>query len=244
MDALSVAASAGLRTRAEALDMLANNIANAGTAGFKRDGEFYSLYQDAESAANGTATSVLPTIEKPWIDHAQGTLNTTGAPTDLALSGNGYFSVNTPNGTLYTRNGNFRVGADGTVATQEGHAVRLVGGNNLRVRSGAFEIGTDGTVRQGGAVLGKLDIVELPKDSVVKQGATLFRPSDPAIVKPTPARNAEVHQGKLESANVSAAESAVRLINVTRQFEALQKAIGIGGEMGRKAIEEVARVGQ
>ncbi|HYO82041.1 MAG TPA: flagellar basal body rod C-terminal domain-containing protein, partial [Bryobacteraceae bacterium] len=92
--------------------------------------------------------------------------------------------------------------------------------------------------------LGRLDVVELPNDSVLKQGNTLFRVTDPAVVKPAPARSAEVHQGKLEAANVSAAESAVRLVGLMRQFEALQKAIGIGGEMNRKAIEEVARVGQ
>jgi flagellar basal-body rod protein FlgG len=71
----------------------------------------------------------------------------------------------------------------------------------------------------------------------------LFRLAD-AGVTPAPAHQTEVHQGKLETSNVSSAESAVRLVNLMRQFEALQKAIGIGGEMNRRAIEEVARVGQ
>ncbi|HYO84248.1 MAG TPA: flagellar hook-basal body complex protein, partial [Bryobacteraceae bacterium] len=148
MDALSVAAAGGLRARGEALDMLANNIANAATAGFKRDGEFYGLFQEAESANSGDSTSVLPVIEKPWIDHAQGTLNETGSVTDLALSGSGYFALNTPTGTLYTRNGNFRMAASGTITTQDGHALRLVGGASLQVRPGAFEVSGDGTVRQ------------------------------------------------------------------------------------------------
>jgi flagellar basal-body rod protein FlgF len=238
MDSMSIAAAGGLRARMEALDMLANNIANASTAGFKRDSEFYSLYASEESSGSAT----LPLIEKPWTDFSQGTLQQTGNSLDLALSGEGFFAVQGPSGPLFTRTGSFRLMRDGQVATNEGYPVRLAGGGVLRVQPGAFDVTSDGTVRQRGEVLGRLEIVNFPRGSLTKQGATMFRPSDPAT-RPTAAPEAEVHQGKVESANVSTAESAVRLVDVMRQFEALQKAIGIGAEMNRKAIEEVARVG-
>lgn len=243
MDPITAGAAGGLRARMEALDMLANNISNANTPGFKRDGEFYGLFEDAEAAAWGDGTAALPLVEKPWTDHAQGTLSTTGVSSHLALSGSGFFAVNGPSGPLYTRNGAFEVRPNGQVTTQEGYPLRLVGGASLQVQPGTFAIAPDGTVQQDQNALGKLEIVEFPDSAVVKQGASLFRLADPATA-PAPARNAEVLQGKLESSNVSSAESAVRLVSLMRQFEALQKAITLGGEMNRRAIEEVARVGQ
>lgn len=242
MDPLSVSAAAGMRARLEALDMLANNIANASTAGFKRDGEFYALYEDAEAAADRSETAELPLIEKPWTDFTQGTMQHTGNPADLALSGRGFFTVQGPGGPLYTRSGNFRVTSSGAVTDQNGYALRLAGGQPLHVASGNFDVTPDGTVRQAGQMLGRLEIVEFPENALTKQGATLFRPIDPNAA-PAPAADTEVHQGRVENANVSSAESAVRLVGLMRQFEALQKAIGIGADMNRKAIEEVARVG-
>jgi flagellar basal body rod protein FlgG len=242
MDPITVGAAGGLRARQEALDMLANNIANAGTAGFKRDAEFYSIFEDAEAVGLGSGTATLPLVEKPWTDFAQGTLTATGSFSDLALSGSGFFAVTGPSGPLYTRNGSFQVRQDGQVVTQEGYPLRLVGGAPLRVQPGPFQVAPDGTVRQGQATLGRLDVRDFPADSLVKQGTSLFRAADPAAAG-TPAAATEVHQNKLESANVSSSESAVRLVGLMRQFEALQKAITIGGEMNRKSIEEVARVG-
>ena len=245
MDPLTTAAAGGMRARLESLDMLANNIANASTTGYKVDREFYSVYADAEArtGADGAVDSVLPLVEKPWTDFAQGTLAPTGRPLDLALSGKGFFGVTGPSGPLYTRAGNFEVTSAGTVVTQEGHPIRLVNGSPLKVIANQpFEVSENGTVSQSGAVLGRLDLVDLPDDGVVKQGATLFRMLDQKV-KPAPARDVEVHQGKLEGSNVSTPETAVRLISLMRQFETLQKAVGVGADMNRRALEEVARVG-
>lgn len=242
MDPITAGAAGGLRARMEALDMLANNIANAATAGFKKDSEFYSMFEDAESVVWGSGTAGMPLIDKAWTDHSQGTLTTTGAKTDLALSGPGLFAVNGPSGPLYTRSGNFRIDGNGMLTTQEGYALRLAGGLPLQVGAGPFDITHDGTVRQGDTVLGRLDVVEFAPEELVKQGASLFRAADAATTG-KPARTTEIHQGKLESSNVSTAESAVRMVSLMRQTEALQKAISIGAEMNRRAIEEVARVG-
>lgn len=223
----------------ESLDMLANNIANASTAGYKVDREFYSLYKN--EIADDEVLS--PVIEKPWTDFSQGTLQTTGKPLDLALSGAGFFAVSGPNGPLYTRNGSFQIAASGQVVSPEGYPLRLAGGAALRSQSNApMEIGIDGTVRQGGIVHGKLEVVDFPSGALVKQGTSLFHASDTS--SSTPAVGTQVQQGKLEGSNVPSAESAVRLVTVLRHFEMLQKTITIGSEMNRRAIEEVARVGQ
>src|SRR3982750_2152714 len=107
MDPITTSVAGGLRARFEALDMLANNIANASTSGFKKDGEFYSIYQQAEENldAEDGAHLIQPLIQKNWTDFAQGTLQETGNSLDFALSGKGWFAANGPNGPLYTRNG-------------------------------------------------------------------------------------------------------------------------------------------
>src|SRR5215467_13251857 len=107
MDPMTAMAASGLRARMESLDLLANNVANTSTGGYKADREFYSLYI-APEAMDSADTATMPVIERPWVDLAQGHIHPTGNPLDLALSGKGFFSVDGPTGTLYTRNGNFR----------------------------------------------------------------------------------------------------------------------------------------
>jgi flagellar basal-body rod protein FlgF len=236
MDPLIAAAASGLRSRMESLDMLGNNLANASSNGFKMDREFYSLYSPE------MAGSTLPTIDREWIDLKQGTIQTTGKPLDLALDGKGFFVVSGQSGPLYTRSGNFRISPAGAVVTQEGYALQLSDGKPLILPSAdGLSITDDGAVVQQGQTVGKLKIVDLPgSDSLVKQGATYFRATDPAAA-PSPAA-AAVRQHALESSNVNTAESAVRMVSVMRQFEMLQKAISIGSEMNRKSAEEVARL--
>ena len=100
MDPIAATAASGLRARMESLDLLANNVANASTGGYKADREFYSLYV-APDAADSDSLSTMPVIEKPWTDFSQGLVQQTGNPLDLALSGKGFFAVQSPRGPLY-----------------------------------------------------------------------------------------------------------------------------------------------
>jgi flagellar basal body rod protein FlgG len=246
MDGLSIAAASGMRARMESLEMLANNLANAATDGYKSDQEFYSLYVSPEAEGKGDfEPSTVPVVERPWTDFSQGLLRVTGSPLDLALSGKGFFAVDGKSGTLYTRNGHLRMSASGQVQTTEGYAVRTEDGSVLQGQFGKpIEVGLDGTVRQEGQVLGKLAVVDFADTAgLSKVGNNYLQQSDPNV-KPAPASGVEVQQGKLEGSNVSTAQAAVRLIGVMRQFEMLQKAISLGADMNRKAVEEVARVSQ
>src|ERR1051325_1475953 len=129
MDPMTATAASGLRARMESLDLLANNIANTSTEGYKADREFYTLYTAPEAESDPTAS--MPLIERPWIDFSQGTLHATGNPLDLALSGKGFFAVNGPSGVLYTRNGNFRLSASGVLETAEGYPLRGQNGKTI-----------------------------------------------------------------------------------------------------------------
>jgi flagellar basal-body rod protein FlgF len=237
MDSLTIAAASGLRSRMQSLDLLANNLANSATAGFKRDQEFYGLYSANDS------DSTLPVIQKQWTDFSTGTVQVTGNPLNVALSGNGFFAVNGAKSALYTRNGNLQVLPSGQLATSDGYALRKVGGGTIQIASNkAIDIAKDGSVSQEGQALGQIEVVNFKStDSLAKMGATCFQNGDPANAA-GPAANIEVQQGKLEGSNVPVAEGAMRLVSVMRQFEMLQKAIGISGEMDTKSIQEVARI--
>jgi len=242
MDPLTIAAASGLRARMESLDLLANNIANSSTAGYKADREFYDLYQ-APEASGATETGRLPLIEREWTDHSQGVLTATGNSTDFALEGSGFFAVNGANGVLYTRGGTFRVSQNGTLETQEGYALRDTQGRPIRLDASLpFEISRDGVVSQSGEQVASLELIDFtqPSSALSKLGKNYFHMTDPSA-KPGKS-SAEVHQATLESANFSAAEAAVRLVSVLRQSEMLQRALVLGGEMNRRAVEEVAKV--
>jgi flagellar basal-body rod protein FlgF len=242
MDQVSVTAASGLQSRMEALDIVANNLANTTTGGFKLDREFYSLFTAADDDGGGASTK-LPLIQKQWTDFSQGVLTPTGNALDLALSGKGFFAVNGPSGPLYTRNGSFQLSPAGQLTTSEGYAVLDPNGQPIQTQSqDPLEVGEDGSVTQSGQALGQLQIVDFADRSILqKLGNSYFMPSDPKAV-PIPATEAAVKQGKTENSNVAPAESAVRLVGLMRQFEMLQKAITITTDMNKQALTEVARV--
>lgn len=245
MDPLTIAAASGLRARTETLDVLANNLANAATSGYKSDHEFYNLYVSPEvQGFDGPgAPTTVPVIEKNWTDFSQGTLLRTDNQLDFALDGKGFFTAKGPTGLLYTRNGNFRLSPAGELTTAEGYP--LLTGDNKTIQSQSnspIQVTKDGEVQQDGQTLGTLRLVDFTSSTAVaKFGNTYFQMTDP-LAKPAAAANIQVQQGKIESSNVSPAESAVRLVNVMRQFEMLQRAITLGSQMNRSAVEEVAKV--
>jgi len=225
----------------ESLDLLANNIANASTGGYKADREFYSLYAAADADADNGTT--MPVIQKQYTDLSQGMLQQTGNSLDVALTGAGFFAVQGPSGPLYTRNGNFRLASDGKLISAEGYPVRGTAGAAITLPgTQPIEISSDGTVTQGGKVIDQLQIADFTSGAgLAKQGNNYFRAADPAgqVVIP---KGTSVEQGKLEASNSGTAESAVRLISIMRQFEMLQKAAALGTDMDKQAIEQVARV--
>ena len=218
----------------ESLDMLANNIANTGTSGFKADRELFTL-----------AHADLPLIEKHWTDFSQGTLTPTGNQLDLGLEGQGFFALNTPTGVVYTRSGNFEINGANQLAAPGGYTLRNVADPQKRPitvnPARPVDIDRAGVVRQGGKELGQIEIVGFPDAAAAleKRGGTYFAILGNATPKPA---QPVVRQGTVEQSNVSPADASVRLVSVMRQFEMLQRALTLGAEMNRRAVEEVARV--
>ncbi len=244
MDPLTTAAASGLRSRMEALDLLSNNLANTSTPGYKADRESYSLYMSAEAAAEATGRSVRsPLVERQWIDLSQGSLQSTGNANDLAINGKGFFLVEGAQGTLLTRGGPISINKEGKLTTREGYEFVTV--EPRRIRADALqpiEVDSAGMVRQAGQTLGQLKLVEASDPTEFSRREGVYMALDTRQAGQLKGATAEVKQGHLEASNIGPAEAAVRLVNILRQFETLQKAIQIGGEMNRRAVEEVAKV--
>lgn len=233
MDPLLITAASGMKARMESLDMLANNMANSGTNGFKADREFYSLFKQE-----------LPVIETRWTDFSQGTVMPTGNPLDLALEGKGFFALNSPTGVVYSRGGTFQVSGSNQLATPEGYTLRNTHNNGQPIAIDPlrpFEIDRGGVVKQNGQELGQLEISGFGNatQALGKLGSSYFAQLDPAGAITAP--DAVVKQGSVEQSNVPVTDAAVRLISVMRQFEMLQRAMSVGAEMNKRAIDEVAR---
>lgn len=248
MDPLTITAAAGMRSRLESLDLLANNLSNTSAPGFQADRERFSLYLSQESAAaqdygDGVAQPFTPVIESHWTDTTQGELRATGSPGDLALSGKGYFQVNGQDGPLFTRDGRFTVTKDGKLLTASGSEFTGAGGKPIKVDpSLPVTVDPDGTVRQQSLEVGRLKIVDWQAEiASQKTGAGTFR-LDSNTLQSLLNSSAQVHQGYQEQSNLSPAEASVRLIETLRQFESLTKAAQVGEDMSRHSVEDVARV--
>ncbi|GIU74401.1 MAG: flagellar basal-body rod protein FlgF [Bryobacteraceae bacterium] len=236
-----------MRARLEALDLVANNLANTSTPGFKADREVYTLYMGEDSinaaeAGTGLAQTAAPYLERHHTDPRQGVLLDTGNPSELALSGEGYFVLEAPDGLRLTRAGRIRIDRDGRLVSPEGFEFVTVEPRRIRANPARpVDVDREGIVSQDGQVLGRLRLVKADLSAASRREGIYFHLDSSSLSSLGPA-SAEVHQGKAEASNVSVPETAVRLVQILRQFETLQRAIQLGGEMGRKAVEEVARV--
>jgi len=205
---------------------ITNNLANASTVGYKRRRSAFAQVLSAEQTSEQTPESGSIEITTA-VDFSQGGPNQTNRPLDLALAGEGFFVVETPEGDLYTRNGTFRLnkdrqlvdGTSATVAGQSGPIVVPASASTLDIH-----VSEDGSISAGGAVIGKLKLVKFENPlELVPYGGNYFRA--PEGVSAEPADELSVQQGFQESSNVNVVEELVNLIMVTRVYEANIKSI-------------------
>jgi len=243
MDQISVLAAGGMRSRMQSLDVVANNLSNSSTSGYKSDGEFYSMFASEAATDDGTGPASVPTLGHQWTDFGQGLLEPTNNPLDFGISGKGFFVVQGPSGPLYTRNGNFRFSTKGNLVTGEGYPLLQQQGGQPFLANTAqpIEVSRDGEITQAGKSLGRIKMAEFSSTAgLTKQGNNYFQNN--TALEPGNAADTQIYQGKIEESNVSASHGAVRIVGLMRQFEMMQKAISISNDMGRKAIEDVAKV--
>lgn len=238
------AAFAGLRSRTDALDLAAHNLANVNTTGYKAHQAFYQAVLAAqggfELTALNRATNNFGVLGGTRIDFRPGNLQRTSNPLDLAIEGDGFFAVETPGGVRYTRNGNFRLDESGQLVTGTGETV-LGEEGPITITAGEVSISADGTITAAGELAGRLRIVEFTDtDALVAEGSSRFAAlpgSERAAVA------SAVRQGMLEASNLDPVAAAVGMITMQRHAESLSRALSIfHTEFNRTAVEELARV--
>jgi len=226
-------ATAGAIAQSNALDATANNIANATTTGFHADRvtfkEALTKAKSPDVAAVGSGGS--------RIDTQAGAIMATNNPLDLALEGDGFFAVETKDGTRYTRAGNFRLDDAHELTTMEGHHVRGEGGGSITVPEGVQQIsvGADGEVFADGESVGKLELVQFSHDQLKREGATLFS----AKGAPQAGEPPRVRAGMLESSNVNVVRGVVDLVKVSRTYESLMRVIQTYHDVESRAAREL-----
>lgn len=238
------AACTGLMSRTDALDTIANNLANVSTAGFRASKNMFSSHM---ATADDSALSVLNQDANDYgvlsgtrLDTTQGALVPTGNDLDFAIQGPGYFEVQTATGPVYTRGGNFRVSPQKQLVTAAGDPV--LGDNGpITVIGQPVSVSSDGTISVNGAISGKLKAVEFaPSVEVQSAGGTYYTaPAGTAVAS----HDSQVRQGMLESSNVNPITSVVELINAQRQVESMRRALSMfGTEMDKTATQDLPRV--
>ncbi|MGD0938451.1 MAG: flagellar basal-body rod protein FlgF [Terracidiphilus sp.] len=238
------AACAGLMTRTDALDTIANNLANVSTPGFRASHNSFSAVLET---ANDEPLSALNQDANEYgylggthLDTAQGALVPTGNQLDLAIDGSGYFAVQTAAGTAYTRGGNFRVSPQGQLITSAGDPV-LGDGGPISIVGEPVSISTDGTISVNGAISGKLKLTDFPAGTQLESlGNSYYKAPQGVEVAAT---NAKVHQGQLESSNVNPITSVVELITAQHEVESMRRTLSLfSDEMDKTAAQDLPRV--
>ncbi|GIK99672.1 MAG: flagellar basal-body rod protein FlgF [Alphaproteobacteria bacterium] len=225
------------------LDIIANNLANANTAAYKReDLAFVEYLVKPDAAGNPTfarADGRVSMVQDLGMmrDTDQGPMTETGAPLDLAINGDGYFAVQTPEGVRYTRLGRFQVDAGGQLVTSDGHAVQGTAGPIfVPPDDGEVKIARDGTISTEGGPIGRLNLVGFDEAVSLRHAGSGLYIADGA---PQPAPESEVIQGMVEESNVQPIVELTQMIAVLRNFQAAQKMIDTQDDMQRRVINTV-----
>ncbi len=231
-----VIAANGLLRQEQRFNLIANNLSNIQTAGFKKDVPVFSkiLSQSADRVgASGNQVSVTL--------FQQGDLQRTGNELNLAIEGEGFFKIQTPYGVRYTRNGNFSLNRAGILIDANGFP--LMGRRDeIGVRGGkTIQVQPNGTVQVDGQEIDRISLVTFADlQAIQKEGHTYFRAAERQ--EEIEASDSQVVQGALESANVNGIEEMIRLIDAQRSFEACQRVIRAQDELNGKAVNELGRV--
>jgi flagellar basal-body rod protein FlgF len=228
------------------LDIIANNIANLNTTGFKATGskfEEFLMPVAREVDVTGVDRQLSFVIDRgSWHDLSQGPIELTGNPLDIALDGNGFLVVQTPDGERYTRNGALQINAAGELVTADGFPVLSEGGRIVfQPNDGDVTIGRDGTVAVPDGIRGRLRIVSFAAPQALrKDRASTY--AAPADLVPEPAANTRVIQGAVEKSNVKSVAELTRMIEVSRAYTSLADMLRLNSELRRTAIERLAEL--
>jgi flagellar basal-body rod protein FlgF len=222
------------------MDMLADNLANVATPGFKN--EMLAVSARRIRLPGGSELIGQPMTLERNMD--EGSFTQTGNPLDLAIKGSGFFVVQTPLGDRYTRNGHFQIDNQGQLVSPAGYPVLSEGGQPITFQptDSDIAIGQDGTVsvkRNGTQVnAGTIGVVTFAEPAKLQRvSGSLFRATD----RPEPAQDAHIIQGMVEESNVQSVVEITRMLDINRRFQAAQQIIDAETQRSQKAMQVLTK---
>lgn len=258
-------AGTGMLTQRQKMDTVINNLTNMDTTGYKTDMVVTRSFEDLLlhrlnddpailGARKKTNIASLSTGRPPRtggqntgiyydeavIDFTPGSMDTTGRLSDFAIQGDGFFTIQTPDGVRYTRSGNFQVDLNGNLLTQDGNYVVGTDGGMVNVGTGDFAVDSHGNIQVDGNNVGQLRIVQFPDTTVLrKQGGSLFYPYDGT--QPNVMATPNVQQGMLETSNVDLGAEMADMLMTNRVYESSQRMLRMIDETLEKTVNTVAQ---
>ena len=225
------------------MDVIASNLANANTAGYKTERVLFSDYlvsQKDTDVAPGGRVLAFTQDRATYRDHTAGSLTQTGNPLDLALGGNGFFSVQTPSGVRLTRSGSFALQADGTVVDSAGNSLLDSGGSPIQLPPGdsKIQIAADGTISGASGQIGKVGVVDVTDlNGLTPEGGKLFR----STVPPQPVAQPKIVQGAIESSNVQPISELTTMMQTERDFQFVTQFVQSENERQQNSIDKITQ---
>ena len=245
MDNASTIALSRVVVQQRALDVAAGNLANTSTPGYKAERVVFSDWLSRQSGTDipaGDRNLAYVQDRATYRDQANGPLEQTGNPLDLALSGNGYFTVSTPRGPRLTRAGRFSLQSDGTIADTDGNTLLDSTGQKLTVSptDTRLTVAADGTLSSENGQIGKIGVV-VPSDPYQMQaeGGRLYAANTPTASVTAP----QVVQGAVEGSNVQAAGELTNLLAIQREFQFATQFVEAEGQREQSAIDKIVSHG-
>lgn len=242
-------AGTAMATQADKLDVLTNNLTNVDTSGYKKDKLISRSFSDVliERQNDPYVMNISNKlgyqndgvhIDEIVTDFGQSGFEETARLSDLALEGTGFFVIDTPEGNMYTRDGNFFVNADGDLVTSDGYY--LAGQNgHIHVGAGEFTIDSQGNVVVDGQTVNRVSLATFDDLGALRKNKNNLYTTNQAARMPA---NITVKQGCLETSNVDTSEELVKMMEVTRAFSFNQRVLTMVDQSLEKTVNEVGRV--
>ncbi len=248
----------GMVNQQKRLDTITNNLANASTVAYKREGATSRAFNDMLTVKVNDLTTPLITqkignmslgvkIGENYTDYSQGAFKQTENTYDLALEGNGFFAISFTNkagveSTKYTRDGEFTIDVDGTLRTKDGDYVLNDAGGYITIPTNATQVAITamGEIYADQQYIDTIQVVDFENyDYLKKYGENMFDTVEGAVQIDSVAI---MHQGYLETSNINAVSEMVDMITITRAYESNQKALQAADDMLSKAVNEVGKL--
>ena len=243
MELTTYVALSYLSAKQRALDVTAGNLANAGTLGFKAERVLFSDWlgqQRGTDGSRGTKPVAFVQDRATWREQAEGSLQHTGNPLDLAITGDGYFTVDTARGPRLTRAGRFAPQADGTIADGQGEALLDTAGQKIRLSPAdvTLTVTADGELTSENGPIGRIGVVQ-PVDpaKLLAEGSTTMKADTPT----SPVAQPKIVQGAVEDSNVQPIMEMTRMMDGLRCFQLTAQMVEQEGQRMQSAIDKLSQ---